>query len=329
VINVAVQTTPEYLELLNQAVARELQVSIQYALQHSKMEKILQKVIRENILLDKTTYDVIGKTLKDFGIEEMKHSALIMERIYYLNGQATTKASKPIVGNTLKDFAREGVKAEEEALILYRKIIEMAGKVGDWESRELFEKIYGDEEKHLFKFQEWADIESDLQEPKAEDADWMKAITKDYLTMLNKAVAAEISAILQYTNQHEKANKLSHRKRSHPLEVVTDKNKASVVSDMLRKIFLQEMEHLEKIAERLYRLDGEAVVVPEPLPVVGETPEDWLKEDRKAEDYAIVLYRKIIAEAVKIGDYPTRALFEKIVTDEDEHFFMFDDFFAK
>jgi len=329
VINVAVQTTPEYLELLNQGVARELQVSIQYMLQHSKMEKILQRVIRENILLDKTTYDTIGKVLKEFAIQEMKHLGSIMERIYYLGGQATTKASKINVGKTLKDFAREGVKAEEEALVLYRKAIEMAGKVGDWETRELFEKIYGDEEKHLFKFQEWADIESDVQEPKAEDADWMKAITKDYLDLLNKAVAAEISGIIQYTNQHEKANKLTLRKRSHPLEVVTDKNKASVLSDMLKKIFLQEMEHFEKITERLYRLEGESITVPEPLPVVGETPEDWLKDDRKAEDYAIVLYRKIIAEAVKIGDYPTRAMFEKIVTDEDEHFFMFDDFFAR
>lgn len=325
----AVQTTPEYLELLNQGVARELQVSIQYMLQHSKMEKILQRVIRENILLDKTTYDTIGKVLKEFAIQEMKHLGSIMERIYYLGGQATTKASKINVGKTLKDFAREGVKAEEEALVLYRKAIEMAGKVGDWETRELFEKIYGDEEKHLFKFQEWADIESDVQEPKAEDADWMKAITKDYLDLLNKAVAAEISGIIQYTNQHEKANKLTLRKRSHPLEVVTDKNKASVLSDMLKKIFLQEMEHFEKITERLYRLEGESITVPEPLPVVGETPEDWLKDDRKAEDYAIVLYRKIIAEAVKIGDYPTRAMFEKIVTDEDEHFFMFDDFFAR
>jgi bacterioferritin len=293
------------------------------------MEKILQKVIRENILLDKTTYDVIGKVLKEFAIQEMKHAGAIMERIYYLGGQATTKSSKPIVGNTLKDFAREGVKAEEEALVLYRKIIEMAGKLGDWETRELFEKIYGDEEKHLFKFQEWADIESDVSEPKAEEAEWMKAITPGYLNLLNKAVAAEISAVIQYTNQHEKANKLSHRKRSHPLEVVTDKNKAAVLSDMLKKIFLQEMEHFEHISERLFRLDGEAVVVPEPLPTVGETPDDWLKEDRKAEDFAIVLYRKIVAEAVKIGDYPTRALFEKILTDEDEHFFMFDDFYAK
>jgi bacterioferritin len=325
----AVQTTPEYIDLLNQGVAREFQVSIQYSLQHSKMEKILQKVIKENILVDKTTYDIIGKTLKEFAIAEMKHCGSIMERIYYLGGQATTKSSKINIGNTLKDFAREGIKAEEEALVLYRKIIETAAKLGDWETRELFEKIYSDEEKHLFKFQEWAEIESDITEPKAPDAEWMKAITKEYLALLNKAVAAEMSAIIQYTNQHEKANKLAHRKRSHPLEVVSDKNKPSVISDMLKKIFLQEMEHFEKISERLYRLDGEAVVVPEPLPVVGESVDDWLTEDRQAEDIAIVLYRKIIAEASRIGDFPTRALFEKIVTDEDEHFFMFDDFFAK
>ncbi|MHA2498840.1 MAG: hypothetical protein ACXAEL_04650, partial [Candidatus Hodarchaeales archaeon] len=77
----AVKPTTELLDLLNQAVARELQVSIQYILQHSKMEKILQRVMPENILLEKTTYDAIGDILKDFAIEEMKHAADIMERI--------------------------------------------------------------------------------------------------------------------------------------------------------------------------------------------------------------------------------------------------------
>jgi bacterioferritin len=328
-INMAVQPTAEYLDLLNQGVARELQVAIQYTTQHSKMERILQKVIKENILTDKTTYDVVGKTLKELAIAEMKHCAIIMERIYYLGGSAITKSAKPQIGNTLSEFAKNGVKAEEEALVLYRKTIEMAGKIGDWETREVFEKIYSDEEKHLFKFQEWINIEADLEEPKADTADWMGVITPEYMTLLNKAVAAEISAIIQYTNQHEKANKLAHRKRSQPLEVVTDKTKASVISDMLKKIFLQEMEHFEKIAERIYRLEGESVINPDPLPVVGENPDDWLRDDRKAEDIAIVLYRTIIEEATKIGDYPTRAMFEKIVIEEDEHFFMFDDFFAR
>jgi bacterioferritin len=93
----AVKTTPEYIDLLNEAVAREIQVSIQYLLQHGKMEKLIMKKLPENILLDKTTYDAVGKFLREIGIQEMKHAASIIERIYYLGGLATTKSKKPVV----------------------------------------------------------------------------------------------------------------------------------------------------------------------------------------------------------------------------------------
>ncbi len=136
----AVQPTSEYFDLLNQAVSREIQVSIQYILQHAKMEKLMRKVIPENILLDKTTYEAVGKFLKEIAIQEMKHAADIMERIYYLGGSATTKSNKPVIGNSLSEFAKLGAKAEEEALVLYRKIIEAAGAIGDVETREMFEK---------------------------------------------------------------------------------------------------------------------------------------------------------------------------------------------
>ena len=147
----AVKTTSSYIELLNQAVSREIQVSLQYMLQHAKMEKLISKSIAENILLDKTTYEAVGKFLREIAIEEMKHAAAIMERIYYLGGEATTKSGKITIGNSLSEFAKLGVKAEEEALALYRKIIEAAAKIGDWETRETFEKIYAAEEKHMFK----------------------------------------------------------------------------------------------------------------------------------------------------------------------------------
>jgi len=124
----SVVVTPEYISLLNQAVSRELQVSVQYVLQHTKMEKLVRRVIPENILLDKTTYEAMGKFLMEFAIQEMKHAGAIMERIYYLGGKATTKSGKPAVGNSLSEFAGNGVKAEEEALVLYRKVIEAAGK---------------------------------------------------------------------------------------------------------------------------------------------------------------------------------------------------------
>ena len=323
----AVEITSDYISLLNQAVSREIKVSIQYMLQHAKMEKLIRRVIPENILLDKTTYEAVGKFLREFAIQEMKHASAAMERIYYLGGEATTKSDEPEIGSTLSEFAKHGVKAEEEALVLYREIIEAAGKIGDWETRELFEKIYGEEEKHLFKFQEYVNMEDEpIGTSDMPLSEWRKIFTDDYFAMLNKAVAAEISAIIQYTNQHEKASLLVLREKDKALEVVTESNKAKVVSEMLKGIFLVEMEHLEKISERIYLLEGEATVVPDPLPQVGETADDFLKLDHEAENIAIVLYRQIIAEALKRGDTTTRNMFEEIVRQEEEHYWKFDDF---
>ena len=323
----AVQAKADYISMLNQAVSREIQVSLQYMLQHAKMEKLIRKCIPENILLDKTTYDAVGKFLREFAIVEMKHAAAIMERIYYLGGEATTKSDKISVGNSLSEFSKLGVKAEEEALVLYRKIIEAAAKIGDWETREMFEKIYADEEKHLFKFQEYANMQDEKEgKPAVPLSEWRKIFTDDYYALLNKAVQAEISAIVQYTNQHEKASLLALRKKNTTLEVISESNKADVVSKMLKEIFMVEMDHLEKISERIYLIEGEATFTPDPLPKVGANADEFLKLDHEAENYAIVLYRKIIAEAMKIGDTNTRRMFEDIVMQEEEHYWRFDDY---
>jgi bacterioferritin len=322
----SVEVTPDYIELLNQGVSREIQVSLQYMLQHAKMEKLIRKAIPENILLDKTTYEAVGKFLREIAIMEMKHAAAIMERIYYLGGSATTKSDKIYVGNSLSEFAMNGVRAEEEALILYRKIIEAAANLGDWETREMFEKIYGEEEVHLFKFQEYANMHDEMGEAQMPVSGWRQVFSDDYFELLNKAVAAEISAILQYTNQHEKASLLSLRKKVTALEVVKENNKAKVVSELLKPIFMMEMDHLEKISERIYLLEGECVGIPDPLPQVGENADDFLKLDHEAENYAILTYRKIIEEAMKRGDTKTRHLFEEIVMQEEEHYWKFDDF---
>ncbi len=323
----SVKITPEYIDLLNKAVERELQVSIQYFLQHAKMEKLVRRTIPENILLDKTTYDAVGKVLKEISIQEMKHAASIMERIYLLGGQATTKASKPVIGDSISEFAKLGVAAEDEAIALYRKIIETAAQIGDWQTRELFEKIYKDEEDHLFKFQEYTKFPDEKETPSTVPLpEWRKIYTDDYFALLNKAVAAEITGIVQYTNQHEKASFLALRMKNTPLETIADTNKASVVSKLLKDIFMVEMEHLEKISERIYLLEGEAATKPDPLPVVGETADDFLKLDHSLESSAIALYRQIIAEALKRGDTTTRRIFEDIVLQEEEHFWTFDDF---
>jgi bacterioferritin (cytochrome b1) len=257
----------------------------------------------------------------------MKHVASIMERIYYLGGAASTKSAKITVGDSISEFAKLGTKAEEEALMLYRQIIETAAKMGDWETRELFEKIYGEEEVHLFKFQEYVKFQDEKDEPsKVPLPEWRKIYTDDYFTLLNKAVSAEITGILQYTNQHEKAAFLALRMKNTTLEAVTGTNKAEVVSKILKGVFMQEMDHLEKISERIYLLEGEATFKPDPLPVVGETAQDFLVLDHALESSAISLYRQIIAEALKRGDTTTRRMFEDIILQEEDHFWTFDDF---
>jgi bacterioferritin len=323
----AVKTTPDYFDLLNKAVEREIQVALQYMLQHAKMEKLVRRTIPENILLDKTTYDAVGKFLREIAIQEMKHAATIIERIYYLGGQASTKASKVTIGDSLSEFAKLGVKAEEEALTLYRQIIDTAGKMGDWETREVFEKIYGEEEVHFFKFQEYTKFQDEKDEPsKVPLAEWRKIYTDDYFALLNKAVSGEITAIIQYTNQHEKMAFLELRMKNTPLETVAETNKASVVSKILKGVFMAEMDHLEKISERIYLLEGEATYKPDPLPIVGDTAQDFLTLDHALESTTISLYRQIIAEALKRGDTTTRRIFEDIILQEEDHYWTFDDF---
>lgn len=323
----AVKTTTGYIDLLNKAVEREIAVSLQYILQHAKMEKLVRRTIPENILLDKTTYDAVGKFLREIAIQEMKHAASIIARIYYLGGKATTKSGKPNIGDSISEFAKLGVKAEEEALTLYRQIIETSGKMGDWETRELFEKIYGEEEGHLFKFQEYTKFQDEKEEPsKVPLPKWRKIYTDDYFALLNKAVSGEITAIIQYTNQHEKMAFLELRTKNTPLETITETNKAAVVSKILKEIFVAEMDHLEKISERIYLLEGEATYKPDPLPVVGDTAKDFLTLDHALESTTISLYRQIIAEALKCGDTTTRRMFEDIIIQEENHFWTFDDF---
>lgn len=322
-----INTTPEYLDLLNRAAAREIQVSAQYMVQHTKMEKLSRKVIPENILLDESTYDAFGKVLKEFAIQEMKHLGMIMERIYILGGTVTTKPDKITIGDSMKDFAEVGAKAEEEALELYRQIIEKAKEIGDRETWMMFSKIYTDEEEHLLKFQDYLEIAPEPNLGETPESEWRSIFKPEYITLLNKAVAAEFSAIVQYTNQHEKAAGLEKmRKKRTALEVIKDSNKASVVSGILKGIFLKEMEHLELILERIYEIDRESIVTVDPLPQVGDTVEDFIKLDRKAENDAIILYRKIIDEATKLGDIKTKKMFEDILQDEEEHYWQLDDF---
>ena len=79
---------------------------------------------------------------------EMKHAEAIAERLFYLGGIPTTKPSPIFVGTTLKEMIGRDVKDEENAIELYKQIVEMARKEGDETTNRLFREILQQEEDH-------------------------------------------------------------------------------------------------------------------------------------------------------------------------------------
>ena len=122
------------LEMLNRAIARELQVSIQYMWQHVQRKGIEHYAVSED--------------LKKTAITEMKHAEKIAERLWYLGGKPTIQPSPIFVGGKLEEMIDADVKAELEAINMYKEIVELAGKEGDVTTREMFEEIEEEEEEH-------------------------------------------------------------------------------------------------------------------------------------------------------------------------------------
>ena len=128
------KASAELLGLLNEAIAREMQVSIQYMWQHVLWSGVKAFAVKDE--------------LKSIAIAEMKHAEAIAERLFYLGGTPTTKPTPIFVGNTLKEMIERDRKDEEGAIELYKKIIEKARKEGDETTHRLFRQILADEEEH-------------------------------------------------------------------------------------------------------------------------------------------------------------------------------------
>ncbi len=125
-------------QMLNQAIARELQVSIQYMWQH--------------VRIGGPHGPAIGGILKEIAIAEMKHAEAIAERLDYLGGEPTTKPAPITVGSDWREMLQLDVAAEEEAIALYQEIIRLTYKEGDYTTARLFQQILMDEEEHHGEF---------------------------------------------------------------------------------------------------------------------------------------------------------------------------------
>jgi bacterioferritin len=128
------KASKKLLDLLNDGVAREIQVAIQYMWQHVQWGGVKGFATKD--------------AFQSIAVAEMKHAEAIAERLYYLGGIPTTKPTPIFVGSTLKEMVAQDVKDEENAIILYKKIVDLSREENDETTNRLFREILQQEEDH-------------------------------------------------------------------------------------------------------------------------------------------------------------------------------------
>jgi bacterioferritin len=128
------------IDLLNAARSRELGAITQYMAQHYELED--------------QDYGKLAKKLKEIGIQEMKHAEALAERILFLKGEPTTKpdgiAKK---GQSIADMLKTDMALESAAIKMYNEAAVICAAEKDQISKQLFEKLLGEEEGHFNDFE--------------------------------------------------------------------------------------------------------------------------------------------------------------------------------
>jgi len=132
--------------------------------------------------------------------------------------------------------------------------------------------------------------------------------TKKSIELLNKGVADELQAVHQYMYWH----------------FHLDDQGFAPLSSMFRRIAIQEMVHVERLAERILFLKGDVLMVPAgPVEKITEAKEMLLKA-AAMEQEAVGVYNQFALQAGQNADAVTKQVFESLVNDEESHYDQFD-----
>ena len=123
------------------------------------------------------------------------------------------------------------------------------------------------------------------------------------IEQLNAALQAELSAIVQYIVHSE----MLHNWGYHRLGAY------------IKKQAIDEMRHAEGVIERILFLEGAPKVDVMPAPKIGSNVKSQFENDLSGEVEAVGQYNAAVQICAGAGDNASRALFEKMVKDEEEH----------
>jgi len=120
---------------------------------------------------------------------------------------------------------------------------------------------------------------------------------------LNTALSGELTAIVQYIVHSEMCDNWGYRR----------------MAAFIKKQAIDEMHHAEGLVERILFLDGTPQVNLSLSPKIGPTLKAQLDNDLAAELAAVKEYNDAVKVCGDAGDNGTRELFQKMVTDEEQH----------
>jgi len=128
------------INLLNEARSRELTAINQYMIHHYELE-------------DKD-FGKLALKIKDIALTEMKHAEKLAERILFLKGEPTSKPdATPKKGQEILEMLATDMALEAQAVKMYNEAAVLCVSERDQKSKDLFEELLFDEEKHIHFFE--------------------------------------------------------------------------------------------------------------------------------------------------------------------------------
>ena len=132
------------IELLNKAIADELFAVHQYMYFH--------------FLCDDQGYDLLAGLFKRTAIDEMLHVEKLAERILFLKGEVEMKVGGEV--EKIKDVAKmleKAAKMEQSSAHDYNIWANESSKNADSQTKQIFESLVADEERHFDQYDTEAD----------------------------------------------------------------------------------------------------------------------------------------------------------------------------
>lgn len=128
------------------------------------------------------------------------------------------------------------------------------------------------------------------------------------IDILNKAIADEMTAVHQYMYFHFRC----------------DDQSLDMLANLFRRIAIEEMLHIETLAERIFFLGGEVELVASAEVQKIADVKEMLKLASHLEESSVKDYNQFAIQCGNHADSVSKKLFQQLVADEEGHYDLFD-----